>query len=73
METEDLAVKGLDLVADLFQERLKARVDATGVNEPGELVEVVAELRQLLNHRQGGRGGNFRYATAKQEMAHVSR
>src|SRR5262245_35344581 len=68
-ESQKLATEGVDLITDVLKEGLQARTDATGMGEAGELVEVVAQARDLANHRERRSGSDGREATIAQEMA----
>jgi hypothetical protein len=73
VEVEELAVESGDLVADLFQERLEAGADPAGVGEPGELVQVDPEARELPHHRERGSGGQDGDTPMSQEVAQIGR
>jgi hypothetical protein len=66
-------VEGGDLVADLLEERLEARADAASVDESGQLIEIVPETRELLDHRQSGGRSDDGNTSCEQKMTKVSR
>ena len=73
IETEEGAVIGADALGEVLDEREELAVDAAGMGESRELVEVVADPVELVDDAEIGGGGYGRQLAVKERLPHVDR